>query len=160
MRLQQRREECGYNDNAQQRQWLLLGMGGLSSIGFLLFKIQYKVGEKLGHWDTMWCWISNCFFFFFQNQQRAFLKILKDNIIQLNFHNSVRFGLKWGTYEDLKANFQAHLGLKHNFPIFIYYAMMRKGSPKWCGKQVSLDNALSYIILQLFPVSRDSHPFN
>ena len=40
--------------------------------------------------------------FFSQNQQRAFLKILKDNILQLNFHAFIG---SWAQFEELYGHF-------------------------------------------------------
>ena len=52
--------------------------------------------------------------FFSQNQQRAFLKILKDNILQLDFHTFVG---SWTQFEGLYGpfvNLGVHLAPKHN----------------------------------------------
>ena len=49
----------------------------------------------------------------------TFLEILKDNILQLNFHTFIE---SWAQFEELHrrfVNLVAHLPLKHNSPIFI-----------------------------------------
>ena len=54
--------------------------------------------------------------FFSQNQQRAFLEILKDDILQLNFHTFIG---SWTQFEELHGpfvNLRAHLPPKHNSP--------------------------------------------
>ena len=56
--------------------------------------------------------------FFSQNQQKVFLEILKDDILQLNFHTFIG---SWAQFKELHGpfvNLGVYLPPKHNSPFF------------------------------------------